>query len=128
MFGGGTAFLQLTDHDLLNCGVSIIARPPGKRNSLIQLLSGGEKALTAIALVFAIFQLQPAPFCLLDEVDAPLDEANVGRFCQLVREFSSKVQYIFITHNKYTMELTESINWRDHGRTRRVTFSHSGCH
>jgi chromosome segregation protein len=87
-----------------------MARPPGKRNSSIHLLSGGEKALTAVALVFAIFQLNPAPFCMLDEVDAPLDDANVGRFCDLVREMSEKVQFIFITHNKITMELAHQLN------------------
>jgi chromosome segregation protein len=87
-----------------------MARPPGKRNSSIHLLSGGEKALTAVALVFAIFQLNPAPFCMLDEVDAPLDDANVGRFCDLVREMSDKVQFIFITHNKITMELADQLN------------------
>jgi chromosome segregation protein len=104
LFGGGHAYLELTGDDLLNTGVSIMARPPGKRVSNITLLSGGEKALTAVALVFAIFGLNPAPFCLLDEVDAPLDEANVGRFSALVREMSEKVQFIFISHNKATME------------------------
>jgi chromosome segregation protein len=82
-----------------------MARPPGKRNSTIHLLSGGEKALTAVAMVFAIFDLNPSPFCMLDEVDAPLDEANVGRFCSMVKEMSERVQFIFITHNKATMEL-----------------------
>jgi len=104
LFGGGHAYLELTGDDLLNTGVAIMARPPGKRVSNITLLSGGEKALTAVALVFAIFGLNPAPFCLLDEVDAPLDEANVGRFSSLVREMSEKVQFIFISHNKATME------------------------
>ncbi len=104
LFGGGHAYLELTGDDLLNTGVSIMARPPGKRVSNITLLSGGEKALTAVSLVFAIFGLNPAPFCLLDEVDAPLDEANVGRFSSLVREMSEKVQFIFISHNKATME------------------------
>jgi len=104
LFGGGHAYLDLTGDDLLNTGVTIIARPPGKRPSNISLLSGGEKALTAVALVFAIFGLNPAPFCLLDEVDAPLDEANVGRFSALVREMSEQVQFIFISHNKATME------------------------
>jgi chromosome segregation protein len=104
LFGGGHAYLELTGDDLLNTGVSIMARPPGKRVSNITLLSGGEKALTAVALVFAIFGLNPAPFCLLDEVDAPLDEANVGRFSSLVREMSEQVQFIFISHNKATME------------------------
>jgi len=104
LFGGGHAYLELTGDDLLNTGVTIMARPPGKRPSNISLLSGGEKALTAVSLVFAIFGLNPAPFCLLDEVDAPLDEANVGRFSSLVREMSEHVQFIFISHNKATME------------------------
>ena len=104
LFGGGHAYLELTGDDLLNTGVTIMARPPGKRPSNISLLSGGEKALTAVSLVFAIFGLNPAPFCLLDEVDAPLDEANVGRFSSLVREMSEQVQFIFISHNKATME------------------------
>lgn len=105
LFGGGHAYLELTGEDLLDTGVTVMARPPGKRNSTIHLLSGGEKALTAVALVFAIFELNPSPFCMLDEVDAPLDEANVGRFCNLVKEMSERVQFIFITHNKVTMEL-----------------------
>jgi chromosome segregation protein len=105
VFGGGTAYLELTDDDLLETGVSIMARPPGKKNSTIHLLSGGEKALTALSLVFAIFRLNPAPFCLLDEVDAPLDDANVVRFCKLVSEMSKTVQFIFITHNKIAMEM-----------------------
>ena len=104
LFGGGHAYLDLTGDDLLNTGVTIMARPPGKRPSNISLLSGGEKSLTAVSLVFAIFVLNPAPFCLLDEVDAPLDEANVGRFSSLVREMSEHVQFIFISHNKATME------------------------
>ena len=105
LFGGGEAYLELTSDDLLETGVAIMARPPGKRISNIHLLSGGEKALTAVALVFAIFELNPAPFCMLDEVDAPLDEANVGRFCNLVRDMSERVQFIFISHNKATMEI-----------------------
>ena len=109
LFGGGHAYLELTGDDLLDTGVSIMARPPGKRPSNISLLSGGEKALTAVALVFAIFQLNPAPFCLLDEVDAPLDEANVGRFSAMVREMSEKVQFIFVTHNKATMEAASQL-------------------
>lgn len=107
LFGGGNASLELTERDLLDAGVTVIARPPGKRNSSIHLLSGGEKALTAVALVFAIFELNPAPFCLLDEVDAPLDDANVGRFCGLVKEMSERVQFLFITHNKVTMEIAQ---------------------
>ena len=105
LFGGGHAYLQLTGEDLLDTGVTVMARPPGKRNSSIQLLSGGEKALTAVAMVFAIFELNPAPFCMLDEVDAPLDDANVGRFCDMVKSMSDRVQFIFITHNKITMEI-----------------------
>ncbi|WP_462320726.1 chromosome segregation protein SMC [Halochromatium sp.] len=109
VFGGGHAYLELTGEDLLDTGVSIMARPPGKRNATIHMLSGGEKALTAVALVFAIFQLNPAPFCMLDEVDAPLDDANVGRFCELVRSMSDQIQFIFITHNKVTMELADQL-------------------
>ncbi|EGN74323.1 chromosome segregation protein SMC [Idiomarina sp. A28L] len=105
VFGGGQAYLDLTDDDLLETGVTIMARPPGKKNSTIHLLSGGEKALTALALVFAIFRLNPAPFCLLDEVDAPLDDVNVGRFCRLVQEMSESVQFIYISHNKIAMEM-----------------------
>ena len=109
LFGGGQASLELTDRDLLDAGVTVMARPPGKRNSSIHLLSGGEKALTAAALVFAIFELNPAPFCLLDEVDAPLDDANVGRFSQLVKEMSERVQFLFISHNKATMEIAQHL-------------------
>ena len=109
VFGGGHAYLELTGEDLLDTGVAIMARPPGKRNSTIHLLSGGEKALTALSLVFAIFRLNPAPFCMLDEVDAPLDDANVGRFCNLVREMSGVVQFIFITHNKISMEMADTL-------------------
>ncbi len=109
LFGGGHAYLELVGEDPLAAGVAVMARPPGKRNSTIHLLSGGEKALTAVALVFSIFDLNPAPFCLLDEVDAPLDEHNVGRFCDIVRDMSSRVQFIFITHNKATMELAAQL-------------------
>ncbi|HME39857.1 MAG TPA: chromosome segregation protein SMC [Steroidobacteraceae bacterium] len=109
LFGGGHAYLELTGEDGSAAGVSVMARPPGKRNSTISQLSGGEKALTAVALVFAIFDLNPAPFCLLDEVDAPLDENNVGRFCDIVRDMSRNVQFIFITHNKSTMELASQL-------------------
>ena len=105
LFGGGHAYLSLDGDDVLNAGVSVMARPPGKRISHIQLLSGGEKALTALAMVFSIFELNPAPFCLLDEVDAPLDDSNVIRFCEIVREMSANVQFLFVTHNKITMEL-----------------------
>jgi len=110
LFGGGHAYLELTGDDPLSAGITVMARPPGKRNSTIHLLSGGEKALTAVALVFSIFELNPAPFCMLDEVDAPLDDANVGRFCDIVREMSDKVQFIFITHNKVTMELARQLS------------------
>jgi len=109
LFGGGTAFLELTGDDLLSSGVTVMARPPGKRNSTIHLLSGGEKALTAVALVFAIFALNPAPFCMLDEVDAPLDDANVGRFGELLREMSESIQFVVITHNKATMEMANQL-------------------
>jgi chromosome segregation protein len=109
LFGGGHAYLQLESDDLLEAGVTVMARPPGKRISTIHLMSGGEKALTAVALVFAIFQLNPAPFCMLDEVDAPLDDANVGRFCDIVRSMSDKVQFIIITHNKTTMEMVHQL-------------------
>ena len=109
LFGGGHAYLEMTGEDLLDTGVSILARPPGKRNSSIQLLSGGEKALTAIALVFSIFNLNPAPFCMLDEVDAPLDDANALRYRDLVKEMSRNVQIIFITHNKIAMEMGEQL-------------------
>jgi chromosome segregation protein len=109
LFGGGHAYLELTGEDILSAGVAVMARPPGKRNSTIHLLSGGEKALTAVALVFSIFELNPAPFCLLDEVDAPLDDHNVGRFCDIVRDMAQRVQFIFITHNKTTMELASQL-------------------
>lgn len=109
LFGGGQAYLELTEQDLLEAGVNIVARPPGKRNSSIHLLSGGEKALTAVALVFSIFDLNPAPFCLLDEVDAPLDDANVGRFSKMVEEMSASVQFLYISHNKVTMEIAKQL-------------------
>lgn len=109
LFGGGHAYLQQTGEDLLEAGVTVMARPPGKRNSSIHLLSGGEKALTAVALVFSIFDLNPSPFCMLDEVDAPLDEANVDRFGALVKEMSESVQMILITHNKATMEMANQL-------------------
>ncbi len=110
LFGGGHAYLELTGEDMLDTGVAIMARPPGKRVSNISLLSGGEKAMTAVALVFAIFRLNPAPFCLLDEVDAPLDEANVGRFTNMVGEMSEQVQFLFVTHNKATMEAAQQLS------------------
>ncbi|HKY69621.1 MAG TPA: chromosome segregation protein SMC, partial [Gammaproteobacteria bacterium] len=124
LFGGGQAYLSLTGEDLLDTGIAVVARPPGKRNSLIQQLSGGEKALTAVALVFAFFQLNPAPFCMLDEVDAPLDDSNVGRFCNLVKNLSETVQFIYITHNKLAMEMAEQlqgVTMREPGVSRIVT-------
>lgn len=109
LFGGGQAYLELSAADVLEAGVNIIARPPGKRNSSIHLLSGGEKALTAVALVFSIFDLNPAPFCLLDEVDAPLDDANVVRFSKMVEDMSATVQFLYISHNKVTMEIAKQL-------------------
>ena len=119
LFGGGHAYLELVGDDILEAGVAVMARPPGKRNSSIHQLSGGEKALTAVALVFSIFDLNPAPFCILDEVDAPLDEHNVGRFCDIVKQMSDRVQFIFITHNKATMELASQLIG--------VTMTEPGC-
>ena len=109
LFGGGHAYLELTGDDLLDTGVTIMARPPGKKNTTIHLLSGGEKAMTAIALVFSIFELNPAPFCMLDEVDAPLDDANVGRYARMVEEMSARVQFIYISHNKIAMEMANQL-------------------
>jgi chromosome segregation protein len=109
VFGGGEAYLELTGEDLLDTGITIMARPPGKKNSTIHLLSGGEKALTAIALVFAIFKLNPAPFCMLDEVDAPLDDANVARYARMVKAMSETVQFIYISHNKISMEYADQL-------------------
>ena len=124
LFGGGHAHLEMVGDDWLTAGAAILARPPGKRISRIHLLSGGEKALTAVAFVFAIFNLNPAPFCLLDEVDAPLDDANVGRFSELVREMSDKVQFLFVTHNKVTMEVSHQmlgVTMREPGISRLVS-------
>ena len=109
LIGGGHAYLELTGEDLLETGVTVMARPPGKRNSTIHLLSGGEKALSALAFVFALFELNPAPFCLLDEVDAPLDDANVVRLTQMLQQMSERVQFLFVTHNKITMEIAEQL-------------------
>jgi chromosome segregation protein len=109
LFGGGESRLVLTGDEILDAGISIVAQPPGKRNQSVHLLSGGEKALTAIALVFALFQLNPAPFCLLDEVDAPLDDANTERYCAMVRRMSDQTQFLFITHNKIAMELAQQL-------------------
>lgn len=124
VFGGGHAYLELTGEDMLDTGIAIMARPPGKRNSTIHLLSGGEKALTAIALVFSIFRLNPAPFCMLDEVDAPLDDANVGRYARMVEEMSAQVQFIYITHNKGAMEMAQNllgVTMHEPGVSRMVT-------
>lgn len=123
LFGGGRALLTWTCDNLLNAGIVVMAQPPGKRNSTIHSLSGGEKAMTAIALIFAIFRLNPSPFCMLDEVDAPLDEVNIGRFCDLVKEMSAVVQFLFITHNKVTMEMADhliGITMREPGASRMV--------
>ena len=109
LFGGGEAKLVMTGEEILDAGVQVMAHPPGKRNTSIHLLSGGEKALTAISLVFAMFQLNPAPFCLLDEVDAPLDDSNTARFCELVRKMSVQTQFLFISHNKITMEMATQL-------------------
>ena len=109
LFGGGEAKLLMTGEEILDAGVQVIARPPGKRNASIHLLSGGEKALTALSLVFSMFQLNPAPFCLLDEVDAPLDDSNTERFCDLVKKMSANTQFMFITHNKITMEMANQL-------------------
>jgi chromosome segregation protein len=124
LFGGGEAYLELTSDNFLETGIRIMARPPGKKLSSIHLMSGGEKALTAIAIVFSIFELNPAPFCLLDEVDAPLDEANVGRFCAMVEEMSEQVQFIFISHNKRTMAMAKQllgVTMREPGISRLVS-------
>lgn len=126
LFGGGEASLALTHDDWLSAGIRVIARPPGKRNNTIQLLSGGEKTLTAIALMFAFFKLNPAPFCILDEVDAPLDDANVERFCQLIKEMAVAVQFVIITHNKVTMATADQligVTMREPGVSKLVTVS-----
>jgi chromosome segregation protein len=109
LFGGGNARLVMTGEEILDAGVQVMAQPPGKKNQTIHLLSGGEKALTAIALVFAIFQLNPAPFCLLDEVDAPLDDANTERYAKLVTKMSNETQFLFISHNKIAMEMARQL-------------------
>ncbi|MDE2610156.1 MAG: chromosome segregation protein SMC, partial [Burkholderiales bacterium] len=109
LFGGGQAKLMMTGEEILDAGVQVMAQPPGKKNSTIHLLSGGEKALTAIALVFGMFQLNPAPFCLLDEVDAPLDDANTERYAKMVERMSSKTQFVFISHNKIAMEMAHQL-------------------
>jgi len=109
LFGGGNARLVMTGEEILDSGVQVMAQPPGKKNQTIHLLSGGEKALTAIALVFAIFQLNPAPFCLLDEVDAPLDDANTERYAKLVSSMAKETQFLFISHNKIAMQMAEQL-------------------
>jgi chromosome segregation protein len=110
IFGGGNARLDIVgDLDSAECGIDIIAQPPGKKMQNINLMSGGEKAMTAVSLIFSIFLVKPSPFCLLDEVDAPLDDANVGRFNELLREMSAESQFILITHNKKTMELNDTL-------------------
>src|SRR5206468_2355661 len=109
LFGGGEAKLIMTGEEILDAGVQVMAQPPGKRNTSIHLLSGGEKALTAISLVFALFQLNPAPFCLLDEVDAPLDDPNTDRFCRMVQDMARDTQFLFISHNKITMEMANQL-------------------
>ena len=119
LFGGGHAYLRLTGEEILDAGVQVFAQPPGKKNTSIQLLSGGEKALTALSLVFSLFRLNPAPFCLLDEVDAPLDDSNTERFCELVKKMSASTQFLFITHNKVTMEMGEQLVG--------VTMNEPGC-
>jgi len=109
LFGGGKAKLELLGEEILDTGLQVFAQPPGKKNSTIQLLSGGEKALTALALVFALFRLNPAPFCLMDEVDAPLDDSNTERFCAMVKKMSEKTQFLFVSHNKITMEIAQQL-------------------
>jgi chromosome segregation protein len=115
-----TRRLVITGEEILDSGVQVIAQPPGKKNQTIHLLSGGEKALTAIALVFAIFQLNPAPFCLLDEVDAPLDDANTERYAKLVTSMSRETQFLFISHNKIAMEMAATTHRRHDAGARRV--------
>ena len=130
LFGGGKARLVMTGDEILDAGVQVMAQPPGKKNSSIHLLSGGEKALTAIALVFAIFQLNPAPFCLLDEVDAPLDDANTERYAKLVTEMSKATQFLFISHNRIAMEMAEQligVTMQEQGVSRIVTVDMPGA-
>jgi len=130
LFGGGNARLMMTGDEILDAGVQVMAQPPGKKNSTIHLLSGGEKALTAIALVFAIFQLNPAPFCLLDEVDAPLDDANTERYAKLVKQMAQGTQFLFISHNKIAMEMAEQligVTMQEQGVSRIVTVDMQGA-
>jgi chromosome segregation protein len=109
LFGGGQARLVLLGDEILDTGMQVFAQPPGKKNSTIHLLSGGEKALTALALVFALFRLNPAPFCLMDEVDAPLDDSNTERFCAMVKKMSERTQFLYVSHNKITMEMAQQL-------------------
>jgi chromosome segregation protein len=109
LFGGGQARLVLLGEEILDTGIQVFAQPPGKKNSTIHLLSGGEKALTALALVFALFRLNPAPFCLMDEVDAPLDDTNTERFCAMVKKMSERTQFLYVSHNKITMEMAQQL-------------------
>src|SRR5205085_10618526 len=110
LFGGGAASLTLIDQeDLLESGIDVMAQPPGKRLQSVMLLSGGEKALTAISLLFAIFQYKPSPFCILDEVDAPLDDANIGRFVRMLEGLKEKTQFVLITHSRKTMEIADQL-------------------
>jgi chromosome segregation protein len=124
LFGGGQARLIMTGDEILDAGVQVMAQPPGKKNATIHLLSGGEKAMTAIALVFALFQLNPAPFCLLDEVDAPLDDSNTERFCGMVKNMAVRTQFLFISHNKIAMEMAQQligVTMQEQGVSRIVT-------
>lgn len=124
VFGGGSAYIELDNEDILSAGILVKAQPPGKRNATIHMLSGGEKALTAIALIFSLFELNPAPFCILDEVDAPLDDLNVGRYCNLIREMSTHIQFIVISHNKVTIESADclmGVTMQEPGASRMVT-------
>jgi len=109
LFMGGRAELQLMGDEILDTGLQVSAQPPGKKNTTINLLSGGEKALTAISLIFALFKLNPSPFCVMDEVDAPLDDTNTGNFCSLVKEMAEKTQFLIVTHNRITMEIAEQL-------------------
>ena len=109
LFNGGHAQLELLGQEILDTGIQVVAQPPGKKNTTIHLLSGGEKAMTAIALVFALFKLNPSPFCLMDEVDAPLDDSNTERFCEVVKSMSKNTQFLFVSHNKVTMEIAEQL-------------------
>ena len=129
-FRGGHAYLVQTGEDWLDTGISLMARPPGKRNTNIHQLSGGEKAMTAVALIFSIFQLNPSPVCLLDEVDAPLDDSNVERFTELIREMSSDVQFVVITHNKQTIDMADhllGVTMQEAGVSRLVSVDMEGA-